>query len=84
MTTLDLRRIEPDERRLAVFDTFDTLAPGEALILIHAHPSKPLFYLFLAASPGGFTWDYLEQGPSVWRIRIGKTGKQAGHTYCLH
>lgn len=84
MTTLDLRRIDPDERRLAVFDAFDSLSPGEALILVHGHHSKPLFYLFLAESPQGFTWDYLERGPEVWRIRIGKTGRQAAHSYCLH
>ena len=26
-----------------------------------------------AENAGEFSWDYLEQGPEVWRVRIGKT-----------
>ena len=60
MTIVDLREIAPSERRLMVFDAFERLLPGETLVLVHNHHSKPLFYLFLAESPRGFTWDYLE------------------------
>jgi len=83
MTIVDLREIAPSERRLMVFDAFERLLPGETLVLVHNHHSKPLFYLFLAESPRGFTWDYLEQGPDVWQVRIGKspnaTARACGH-----
>jgi hypothetical protein len=33
---------------------------------------KPLRYQFEAQHAGEYTWDYLEQGPRVWRVRIGR------------
>ena len=84
MTIVDLREVAASDRRLKVFDAFEHLLPGEVLVLVHNHHSKPLFYLFLAESPRGFTWDYLEQGPDIWRIRIKKTRRLAASSYCLH
>jgi uncharacterized protein (DUF2249 family) len=71
-TTIDVREIPPRQRHPLIFGTFDTLAAGEALLLVNDHDPKPLFYQFQAESPGEFTWDYLENGPEVWRVRIGK------------
>ncbi|HEU4849079.1 MAG TPA: DUF2249 domain-containing protein [Terrimesophilobacter sp.] len=39
--------------------------------LRHADP-KPLYYQFEAEHTGEFSWDHLEQGPDVWRVRIGR------------
>ncbi|QEL64467.1 hypothetical protein OTERR_09910 [Oryzomicrobium terrae] len=75
-TTIDVREIAPRLRHPLIFDTFDALATGEALLLVNDHDPKPLFYQFQAESPGEFTWEYLESGPDVWRVRIGKA--QAG------
>ena len=72
-TTVDVRPLPPRERHPLIFGTFDALAPGEALLLINDHDPKPLFYQFQAESRGEFTWDYLETGPEVWRVRIGRT-----------
>ena len=41
--------------------------------MVNDHDPKPLYYQFAAEHKGEFTWDYLEQGPAVWRVRIGKT-----------
>lgn len=71
-TTIDVRDIVPRERHPLIFGTFDGLLAGEALLLINDHDPKPLFYQFQAESTGAFTWDYLEQGPEVWQVRIGK------------
>lgn len=70
--TIDVRTIVPRERHPLIFSTFDTLLPGQALLLINDHDPKPLFYQFQAESNGEFTWDYLESGPEVWRVRIGR------------
>ena len=69
---LDLRKIAAPERRTLVFDRFNHLQPGEALELTHFHHSTPLHYLLLAEAPRGFSWEYLQQGPELWRIRIRK------------
>ena len=76
VTTVDLRPIAAHERRPLVFDLFGHMQPGDTLLLTHFHHSTPLLYLLLAESPRGFTWDYLEQGPEVWRIRIRKSRLQ--------
>lgn len=71
-TTVDVRTIQPRERHPLIFRTFQDLAPGEAMMLVNDHDPKPLRYQFQAELGGGFSWDYLESGPQVWRVRIGK------------
>jgi len=88
-TRIDVRSIAPRERHPLIFGTFDRLAAGEALLLVNDHDPKPLFYQFQAESKGGFTWDYLESGPEVWRVKIGKPGIGAapavvGSCGCAH
>jgi uncharacterized protein (DUF2249 family) len=70
---LDVRQIPPPQRHGLIFQTFDALPPGQAFILINDHEPKPLYYQFQAECTGRFTWDYLEQGPDVWRVQVGKT-----------
>ena len=64
----------PVHRHPLIFDTFAALPPGAAFELVNDHDPKPLWYQFSAERSGAFTWDYLEQGPDVWRVRIGKPG----------
>lgn len=70
--TVDVRDMIPRERHPLIFQTFNGLAAGEALLLINDHDPKPLYYQMKAESESEFTWDYLEAGPLVWRVRIGK------------
>jgi uncharacterized protein (DUF2249 family) len=74
LRTLDVRSIAPRERHPAIFNLFDGLEPGQAFELVNDHDPKPLFYQFSAERGGHFVWEYLEQGPEVWRVRIGKKG----------
>ncbi len=69
---LDVRNVVPRERHPLIFDTYASLQPGEAFVLINDHDPRPLFYQFQAEHSGQFSWDYLEQGPEVWRVRIGR------------
>lgn len=73
-TTIDVRTIVPHERHPLIFRTFEALDAGESFQLVNDHDPKPLYYQFQAELQGKFTWDYLEQGPDVWRVRIGKAG----------
>lgn len=70
--TIDVRHIAPRERHPLIFGTFDRLLAGESLLLVNDHDPKPLFYQFQAESKGEFTWEYLESGPEVWQVQIGK------------
>lgn len=71
-TTVDVRQIPPPQRHPLIFRTYEELQAGEAFTLINDHDPKPLYYTFQAEREGQFTWDYLERGPQVWRVRIGK------------
>ena len=73
-TTLDVRQIAPAQRHPLIFQTFEALQPGEAFVLINDHDPKPLYYQFRFEREWQFTWDYLEQGPDDWRVRVGKVG----------
>ena len=71
-TTLDVREIPPRERHPKIFQTFDALKEGEFFTLVNDHDPKPLYYQFQAELTDQFTWEYLESGPQVWRVRIGR------------
>lgn len=69
---IDVRVIPPRIRHVQIFETFDALLSGEFFVLINDHPPRPLYYEFLHERPDQFTWDYLEEGPEVWRVKIGR------------
>lgn len=69
---LDVRDLAPAKRHEVIFDTYGGLTPGTAFVLVNDHDPKPLYYQFEAEHAGRFSWDYLEAGPSVWRVRIGR------------
>jgi uncharacterized protein (DUF2249 family) len=71
-TTLDIRQIPPPQKHPTVFQTFALLTVGQSFILINDHDPKPLYYQFMHEQEGQFTWEYLEQGPQVWRVQIGR------------
>ncbi|WP_116652581.1 DUF2249 domain-containing protein [Pelagibacterium sediminicola] len=70
--TIDVRTIMPRERHPKIFSLVDGLAPGTSLLLINDHDPKPLHYQLEAEHPGKYSWTYVEQGPEVWRVEIGK------------
>ena len=76
-TTLDVRLIPPPERHAQIFGRFDALEPGQALELVNDHDPKPLRWQFEDRLRGGFDWSYLESGPALWRVRIGKLKTKA-------
>lgn len=71
--TLDVRVIPPREKHPAIFHTFGSLQPGESFVLVNDHDPKPLRYQLEAEHAGEFEWEYLENGPDTWRVRLGKT-----------
>jgi uncharacterized protein (DUF2249 family) len=70
--TIDVRTIVPRERHPLIFRAFESLKPGENFELVNDHDPKPLYYQFQAEVGPQFDWHYLEQGPEVWRVRIGR------------
>jgi uncharacterized protein (DUF2249 family) len=71
-TRLDVRVLSCDQRRELIFSTFDGLAAGSAMEIVNDHDIKPLQGVFQNLAPGKFSWEYLQQGPEVWRVAITK------------
>lgn len=69
---LDVRTEIPKRRHELIFETFETLPVNTGYVLVNDHDPKPLKYQFEAENAGEFSWEYLEQGPDVWRVRIGR------------
>ncbi|MBK8989932.1 MAG: DUF2249 domain-containing protein [Chloroflexi bacterium] len=72
-TVLDIRPIPPAQRHPLIFDLFEKLEPRQGFVLVNDHNPKPLYYQFQAELTGQFTWEYLEEGPDAWRVRIGRS-----------
>lgn len=69
---LDVRALAPAQRHEQIFATYGALGPGRGFVLVNDHDPRPLRYQFEAEQAGRFTWDELEAGPTVWRVRIGR------------
>jgi uncharacterized protein (DUF2249 family) len=69
---VDVRTETPRIRHQLIFETFASLAVGTAFVLVNDHDPKPLYYQLAAENADEFSWDYLEEGPEVWQVRIGR------------
>ncbi|MGH7066523.1 MAG: DUF2249 domain-containing protein [Acetobacteraceae bacterium] len=74
VSVLDVRSLVPAQRHHQIFATWAALAPGRKFMLVNDHDPKPLYYQFDAEHHGEFSWQYVEQGPQVWRVEIGRNG----------
>lgn len=70
--TVDVRMLVPGHCHQKIFQLVDNLQPGKAFVLVNDHDPKPLYYQLEAEYPGQFSWTYLERGPDIWRVEIGK------------
>ncbi|HRP58552.1 iron-sulfur cluster repair di-iron protein [Agriterribacter sp.] len=69
---LNVTLLEPRQKHPTIFARFDELEEGESLTIHNDHDPKPLYYQLLGERGDIFTWEYLEQGPAWWKIRISK------------
>jgi uncharacterized protein (DUF2249 family) len=72
---IDVRQLIPIKRHEKIFQLVDALAPGNSFVLVNDHDPKPLYYQLQAEHPNQFSWTYVEKGPSVWRVEIGRVSK---------
>lgn len=74
---IDVREIPPRERHPLLFKTFEDLPVNGSYELINDHDPKPLYYQFMAEKPGELGWEYLEEGPEVWRVKLTRVAEPA-------
>ncbi len=69
---LDVTLLEPRKKHPTIFARFDELTDGESLTIHNDHDPKPLYYQMLGERGNIFTWEYMEEGPQWWKVRITK------------
>ncbi|MDF2892936.1 MAG: hypothetical protein K0R80_3303 [Clostridia bacterium] len=70
---IDIRELDPIVRYPTVAATFEDLIEAEKLELINDHDLQHLLkYKFTIDYPDEYDYEYLEQGPEVWRVLITK------------
>jgi uncharacterized protein (DUF2249 family) len=62
----------PHMKHRVIFETFSQLNPGETMLLENDHDPVPLRYQFEAEHKGSYTWEYVERGPSLFQVEIGR------------
>ena len=67
---VDAREYQPKDKHPAIFGTFENLQPGQKMELTNDHDPRPLHYQFIMEMPDSFEWEYLEEGPEIWRVAI--------------
>jgi regulator of cell morphogenesis and NO signaling len=75
---LDVTLLEPRLKHSTIFAKFDALPEGESLTIHNDHDPKPLYYQLLGERGEIFSWEYLEQGPQWWCVRITRRVSGAG------
>ena len=71
--TVNATEYPPHQKHKVIFETFDSLEPGQAMLLVNDHDPMPLKYQFELERAGLFAWDYIERGPVSFRVRIART-----------
>ena len=69
---LDVRVIPPRLKHPTIFERFHALPAGGSFTLVNDHDPRPLQLQFQADYADQYEWEYLERGPEVFRVRIGR------------
>ena len=72
-TGLDVRPVAPKHRLETIMGAYDALPEGGVLDLTVDHDPKCMYYTLEALhGTETFSFDYLENGPEVWRVEVRK------------
>ncbi len=69
---LDVQRLPKPDKQPMTLATYADLPVGGSFVLVNNADPKHLHEEFEADYAGSYRWEYVEQGPTVWRIRISK------------
>jgi uncharacterized protein (DUF2249 family) len=69
---MDVRPIPCSIKHGQILKVWRDLPVGDFFVLLNDHDPVPLRYQFQAEFPGAYSWDYVERGPSEFRVKITK------------
>lgn len=77
---VDVPSLAPQVKHATIFKTFEDLNPGESLIIHNDHDPKPVYYQLSNDYGDTFTWEYVQQGPEFWDVKVTKKGEEIMET----
>ena len=72
VASMDVRRTPHPQRMPLLFAAFRGLEPEQAFRLVNDHDPISLRVRLSSFFPGQVAWEYVEEGPEVWQVRIGR------------
>lgn len=69
---LDTRGYETNQINNTVINAFDSLPVGEKMVLINDTDPTHVFNQLEEKRMGKFEWEYIEEGPDVWKVSLAK------------
>jgi uncharacterized protein (DUF2249 family)/hemerythrin-like domain-containing protein len=77
---VDLRVLQPSERDSRILGTFESLAEGDAFVLIDDRDARRVLEALEARFPGAVEWSSLEAGPARFRTEIRRRAPGSART----
>jgi uncharacterized protein (DUF2249 family) len=69
---MDVRPIPCSTKHGLILKRWRELPVGDYFILLNDHDPVPLRYQFEAEFPGAVKWEYVERGPTDFRVKLTK------------
>lgn len=70
---LDVRPVEPKDRFEKIMGAYESLEIGDAMELVVDHDPECMYFTLLATrGEDAFSFEYLEKGPDLWRVIVGR------------
>jgi len=69
---LDARDLPCEQRFKRIMAAWNELRPGQAFVLVNSIDPLPLYYQISTQFAGEFEWRYLQRGPELYEILIGR------------
>ena len=79
---VDVRKLAPHDRYPVASAAFHLLDAGESMELVLGQDLKEFKLQFESSLPGKFSWDWLEQGPAIWRASLTRVTSGHGNGGC--
>ncbi|HIW33769.1 MAG TPA: DUF2249 domain-containing protein [Candidatus Paenibacillus intestinavium] len=71
-STINATEYPPHLKHKMIFETFNRLNVGESMLLINDHDPKPLRFQFESMYADLYNWEYVQQGPTLFQVKISK------------
>lgn len=69
---LDTRQYKFEEQNKVIINAFDSLPVGDKMMLINDHDPTHVFNQLEEKRFGKFEWEYIEEGPDIWKVSLAK------------